>query len=234
MAQIPSTPGPRVVWDLGCGTGEHTAVLARRFPEAKVYGLDSSPEMLERARARPAGVTWILGDIARFAPPEPPDLIFTNAALQWLPDHARLFPEVVAKLAPGGLFACQVPTSHGARWHAIMREVSADPRWAERIARVRGVLPVALPEAYYDWLAPIADADIWSTTYLHALTGGDAVVDWMLGTALRPVLQALTDDAERGEFLARYRAGVAAAMPRRPDGVTLFPFPRLFMLARRR
>jgi trans-aconitate 2-methyltransferase len=236
MGRIPGDLAPRVIWDLGCGTGEQAAVLAARHPEARVYGLDSSAEMLERARARPARVAWVLSDINDFAPPAPPDLIFTNAALHWLDGHARLFPQVVATLAPGGVFACQIPAAHNSAAHQAMREVAGREPWAGRLAGAHPPTPVAEPEAYYDWLAPLCgpDLDIWTTTYLQALSGDDAVVDWMLGTTLRPLLEALADDVERAAFLADYRAEVAVSMPRRPDGMTLFPFPRLFMLARRR
>jgi trans-aconitate 2-methyltransferase len=234
MLQIPRDLSAGTIWDLGCGTGEHAAVLASRHPGAKVFGLDSSPEMLASARARTAPVTWIQGDIAGFDPPQPPDLIFTNAALHWLGDHERLFPRLVSSLAPGGVFACQVPLSSGAPWHVVMREVAADGPWAPILAGVKGVRRVAPPETYYDWLAPLGEVDIWTTTYLHVLSGEDPVVDWMLGTGLRPMVQALEDPALRDAFIDAYRDRVAALFPRREDGITLFPFPRLFMVARRR
>jgi trans-aconitate 2-methyltransferase len=234
MVQIPADLTPRAIWDLGCGTGEHAAVLAARHPGARVWGLDTSAEMLAKARARDAPVAWVQGDIAAFDPPEPPDLIFTNAALQWVGDHEALFPRLVATLAPGGVFACQVPMSFNAPMHTAIRETAADGPWAAALAGVRGVRQVADPAAYYGWLAPLAEVDIWSTTYLHVLTGEDPVVDWMLGTGLRPMIQALDDPAQKEAFLAAYRARVQVLFPRREDGTTLFPFPRLFMLARRR
>lgn len=233
MLQVPRDLKPRTIWDLGCGTGEHAAVLAVRHPAADVRGLDSSAEMLARARARNSAVTWVEGDIAAFDPPRPPDLIFTNAALQWVDGHERLFPKLVSTLQQGGVLACQMPLSHGAPMHAAIRETVAEGPWADRLAGVRGVRPVADPADYYGWLAPLAEVDIWSTTYLHVLTGDDPVVDWMLGTGLRPYLQALEDDAERAAFLEAYRARVRVLFPRREDGTTLFPFPRLFVVARR-
>ena len=234
MVQIPADLAPREIWDLGCGTGEHAAVLAARHPTARVHGLDSSPDMLAVARRREADVDWVLGDAGAFAPPTPPDLIFTNAALQWLPDHANLFPKLASALAPEGVLACQMPQSWGSDWHIALRETAADPRWAAKLDGVRGVRPVADPEAYYDWLAPICPfVDIWSTTYLHVLEGEDPIVDWMMGTGLRPYLDALDQPAMRAAFLDAYRDWVAEMVPARADGVTLFPFPRLFILARR-
>jgi trans-aconitate 2-methyltransferase len=234
LLQIPADLAPREIWDLGCGTGEHAAVLAARHPAARVRGLDSSPDMLEVARRRGGRVDWVLGDAAAFAPDVPPDLIFTNAALQWLDDHANLFPRLALTLAGGGVLACQMPLSRSSDWHRVLRETAADPRWSARLRGLSGVQPVARPEDYYGWLAPVCGSvDIWSTTYLHVLEGEDPVVDWMMGTGLRPYLDALDVPRLRAAFLDAYRDRVAEVVPMRPDGTTLFPFPRLFILARR-
>jgi trans-aconitate 2-methyltransferase len=234
LLQIPADLEPRSIWDLGCGTGEHAAVLAARHPAAQVFGLDSSPEMLAAAQKRSAPVNWRLADIADFDPPTPPDLIFTNAALQWLDGHADLFPRLARSLGEGGVLACQMPIGFGESWYLALRQTAEDPRWAARLKDVTGVRQAATPDAYYDWLAPICSAvDVWSTTYLHALEGEDPVVDWMTGTGLRPYLDALDEPALRIAFLGAYRDRVAELFPPRPDGVTLFPFPRLFILARR-
>ena len=234
MLRIPGDLRPREIWDLGCGTGEHAAVLKRRHPAARVHGMDSSPEMLAEARSRSDQVEWLQGDIAGFAPVQAPDLIFTNAALQWLPDHAALYPRLVQTLSGRGVFACQVPMTFEAAWHVVLRETAADGPWAARLAGVRGVRQVATAETYYDWLAPLAsELDIWSTVYLHVLEGEDPVIDWMRGTGLRPFLQALDDSDEEAAFLDAYRGRLAPLFPRRPGGVILLPFPRLFIVARR-
>lgn len=234
MIQIPVDLAPREIWDLGCGTGEHAALLKRRHPDAVVHGLDSSLDMLARARERAEDIDWVEQGVQDWSPATPPDLIFTNAALQWAPDHEALMPRLVGTLAPGGVFACQMPISFVAPQHTILREVAAEARWADRLADVRGVRPVAEAEDYYGWLAPIcASVDIWSTTYLHALTGEDPVVDWMLGSGLRPYVEALSSDADRSLFLDAYRRRLKPAFPRRSDGTTLLPFPRLFLVARR-
>jgi trans-aconitate 2-methyltransferase len=234
MAQIPAELNPREIWDLGCGPGEHAALLSRRYPDARVHGLDSSPDMLGAARQRPEAVAWVEGSIADWSPEVAPDLIFTNAALQWVPDHAALIPRLVGTLDPGGVFACQLPKSHSAAWYELLRETVADPRWADRLADARAVLPLLGDETYYDLLSRSCDGiDLWSTTYLHVLAGEDPVVDWMLGTGLRPYVQAFSDPAERAAFVSAYGERVSRAFPRRADGTTLFPFPRLFLLARR-
>jgi trans-aconitate 2-methyltransferase len=234
LLQIPGDLDPRQIWDLGCGTGEHAAVLAARHPDASVSGLDASPQMLAVARRRESRVEWIDGDVAAFAPKTAADLIFTNAALQWAPDHQALFPRLAGLLARGGVFACQMPQTWPTAWHEALRETVADAAFADQLSTIGRSSPVAEPEAYYNWLAPICETvDIWSTTYLHVLEGEDPVVDWMMGTGLRPYLDALVDPAMRASFLDAYRERVAHAVPRRADGATLFPFPRLFILARR-
>lgn len=233
LTAIPRDLDPREIWDLGCGVGEQAALLAARHPRARVRALDSSPEMLERARGLPAPVEWILGDIASFSPDAPADLIFTNAALQWVDDHAALVPSLAKSLAPGGVLAIQMPVVEGLGWRASLLEIAADGPWARHLGDVEGVRTKNEPRDYYAWLAPLCpEVDIWTTTYLHALHGQDPIVDWTMGTSLRPYLDALPDD-EKKPFLDAWRARLARDYPRREDGVTLFPFKRLFIVARR-
>lgn len=234
LVQLPDDLEPREIWDLGCGAGEHAALLARRHPEARVHGLDSSPEMLAAARARNAGVDWVLGDIASFEPEQPPDLIFTNAALQWVPDHAAVLPRLMRQVATGGVFACQIPVSSEEPWYVAVRDIARRELGPERAAAVQGVYPTHPPEAYHRWLASLAEVDIWRTRHLHVLSGPDPVVEWMRGTALRPYIQAFEGEAAQARFLDLCRAAMREAFPPEPDGTTLFEFPRLFMVARRR
>ncbi|MDH4384083.1 MAG: methyltransferase domain-containing protein [Caulobacter sp.] len=234
LMQIPDSLGPRVIWDLGCGAGEHAALLARRHPGARVFGLDSSPEMLARARSRSEAVTWVEGDIAAFAPPEPPDLIFSNAALHWLPRHDQLLPRLVSSLAPGGILACQMPVAFESLHHEVLRQVAKTEPWAGHLQRLAPLRPTPALENYYGWLSDhCREVDLWSTTYLHVLQGEDPVVDWMTGTALLPYLDALPDPRLRSAFLGALGDSMADAFPARADGTTLLPLPRLFILATR-
>ena len=234
MVRIPADLAPREIWDLGCGTGEHAAVLAARHPYAAVHGLDSSPEMLSQARTRSATIDWVLADLAGFHPEIAPDLIFTNAALHWTRGLQSIVVRLVQTLAPGGVFACQVPLSHSAGWYDALRQTAADPRWAARLASVEGTQPVPPPEAWHEWLSALTSRlDVWTTTYLHALHGDDPIVEWMSGAGLRPWLDGLENDADRQAFLAAYALALRPLFPRRADGVTLLPFPRLFVIARR-
>lgn len=232
LARVPLEAPARIA-DLGCGGGQATRLLAARWPDAEMTGIDSSAEMLAEGRARDqAGrIAWVQGDAAAWRPDRPVDLLFSNAALHWLDDHAALFPRLLGQVAPGGVLAVQMPANHAAPTHAgIAETVHAGP-WAARLAPLLRPAPVAAPEAYYDLLSPMAaQLDIWHSEYLHVLDGDDAVVRWVSATALAPVLQALAD-GERAEFLADYRARMARAYPRRSDGRTLLPFRRLFIVA---
>jgi trans-aconitate 2-methyltransferase len=221
---------PERVIDLGCGPGNSTALLAARWPKATLEGLDSSPAMLDQARASGVPSGWIEADIAHWTPDAPYDVIFSNATFQWLDSQDVLLPRLMSHLAPGGVLAFQVPANFHAPSHALMREVAAEPRWGARLKDVRGIVP-GKATGYYDMLAPqAASLDIWETEYLQVLEGEDAVYRWVSATGLRPYLDALTG-ADRDDFITQYKARLAAAYPPRADGRTLFAFQRLFVVA---
>ncbi|MGE4013637.1 MAG: methyltransferase domain-containing protein, partial [Alphaproteobacteria bacterium] len=200
----------------------------------EIVGVDSSADMLAKARDRaPLKVRFERHDIAQWRPASPPDVVYSNAALHWLDDHGTLFPRLLAALAPGGTLAVQMPRNHRAPSHTCMVEAANAGDWRAALAPILRTDPVHEPEFYYDALAPLAAAvDIWQTEYVHVLSGDDPVVEWTKGSALKPLLDAI-DGRAREEFLAAYRARIARAYPRRPDGTTLFPFRRLFVVARR-
>jgi trans-aconitate 2-methyltransferase len=229
LARVPAKDPVRII-DLGCGPGNSTALLAARWPGARLEGLDSSPAMIEEARASGVPATWILADVAAWVPQSPYDLIFSNATFQWLPHQAALLPRLMTFVKPGGVFAFQVPVNFNAPSHALMRETAGDPRWKARLADVREIQRGAA-QTYFDILKPQAAAlDIWQTEYLQELEGEDAVYRWVSGTGLRPFVQAL-DGEDRDAFIAAYKTKLSAAYPRRSDGITLFPFQRLFVVA---
>ncbi len=235
LQRLPDDLNPRVIWDLGCGAGQHAVTLKGRYPEAVVQGLDSSAAMLEQARTRSTDIGWRQGDIVDWVPDRPVDLILANAALHWLPDHEGLLARLAATLAPGGVLAVQMPMAHETRHHVLMREVASREPWASRLAGIGTIAPLLTPEAYYDVLArSCSTVDIWSTTYLHVLIGPDAVLEWMKGTALRPCLTALDGTPMRSAFLSAFAAALLPAFPPRADGMTLLRFPRLFLLAQKR
>ena len=232
MAQI-ALEAPRSIYDLGCGPGNITRLLAERWPGAAVTGVDSSADMLAKARQEAPHVAFEQADIAHWSPPAPADLLFTNATLHWLDDHAALLPRLAAQLAPGGVLAIQMPDNRTSPSHLLMDDVAATGPWHTKLARQRPVYgSMQSPDAYYRILAPVTrQLDIWETTYLHVLEGDNPVVEWTKGTALRPYLDALAEP-ERTDFLAAYAARIAAAYPQQPDGRTLLPFKRIFIVAR--
>ncbi len=231
MARI-DADHPHQVVDLGCGTGNVTRILAERWHDSTVAGVDSSPEMLAAASASPSRIRWLQSDVAVWKPERPVDVLFSNAALHWLDGHATLFPYLLAQLAPGGTLAVQMPHNHYAASHAVMAETVEAGPWAARLRPLARRFPVEDPDYYYDVLSPLtASLDLWETEYLHVLDGDDPVVKWTMGTALRPLVDAL-EEPERSEFLAEYTRRITEAYPKRPDGKTLFPFRRLFMVAK--
>ncbi|WP_354684735.1 trans-aconitate 2-methyltransferase [Cupriavidus necator] len=221
--------------DIGCGPGNSTEVLLARFPCASVTGLDSSDDMVEAARKRLPDVQFRVADIGAWNDAGPYDVILANAVLQWLPDHASLFPTLVSKLVPGGTLAVQMPDNLEEPAHRLMRQVAAETPWADKLASAsKARAKRASAQWYYELLRPLCQrVDVWLTTYHHPLAGGPAaVVEWFKGSGLRPFLQPL-DDAERAAYLARYETEIAKAYPPLPDGSVLLPFPRLFIMATR-
>jgi len=231
LQRVPLTSPARVV-DLGCGTGNVTALLRARWPEAHVTGVDASRTMLERARASDRGVEWLEADVSTWTPPAPVDVLFSNATLHWIDDHAALFPRLVTLVAAGGALAVQMPRNFGEPSHTSIYEVAREARWRARLEKLIRPEPTKPPEFYWDLLASRVSAlDVWETVYTQALTGDNSVADFVKGSWLKPFLDALHPD-DRESFERAYRARVARAYPPRADGTTLFPFRRLFMVAR--
>ena len=218
---------PGIVVDLGCGPGALTRLLAKRWPAASVMALDSSPEMVQSARER--GIHAELCDVRHWSPGPGTGLIVCNAVLQWIPEHAGLLRKWMRALPPGGWLAMQVPGNFSAPSHAETARLAAEPRWRDLIDL--RACPVLEPAGYAAVLAPgAAELDVWETTYLHRLTGPDPVLKWITGTALRPVRAALSA-AEWTAFRQELAPRLRAAYPAGADGVTWFPFRRVFAVA---
>jgi trans-aconitate 2-methyltransferase len=223
----------QLVVDLGCGPGHLSRVLRDRWPSAHIHGVDASPEMITRAEAdnSDADVTYECADAAHFRPAQQVDVLVSNAALQWMPDHRALIGRWVSLVRPGGAFAFQVPGNFGEPSHRLLHELAADPRFAPYTRAVEH--PSADDAATY--LALLSGhglaVDAWETTYLHVLEGPDAVFDWIKGTGARPVLESLPD-GPRAVFVDEYRRLLRRAYPRQPFG-TLLPFRRVFVVVGR-
>jgi trans-aconitate 2-methyltransferase len=242
LAQIGELPsGP--IYELGCGTGPHARAIAARWPDHPVIGIDNSRDMLTEAAKTPSRVEWQEADIGGWKPAVPAALIYSNATLHWLADHGRLFPRLLRSVAAGGVLAVQMPRNFDDPSQRLLRETARSGPWVSRLAPLFDPAcptpsllrpdPVGAPEFYYDLLAPLAAGgiDLWETEYIHQLTGEDAVLEWMRGTTMRPVLDAL-DAALRAELLLAYAAKLREVFRRRADGKTLLHFRRLFLVAR--
>lgn len=217
----------RRIVDLGCGPGNSTAVAAARWPEAELAGVDNSAAMIDVARKDQPHRRWIFEDISSWASTTQDrfDLVFSNAALQWVPDHAALFPKLLDRVDAGGALAVQIPADFNALPHRLMRELApAGVRAKEWYSHE--------PSFYYDVLSGHAGKlDIWETIYQHVLADSDDIVEWYKGSGLRPFLEAMPGETERERFMTAYRAKIRDAYPLRPDGKVLFPFRRLFIVA---
>lgn len=223
---------PRRIVDLGCGPGNLTRLLADRWPAALVHGLDSSAEMIERAREL-AGhrLTFEVGDLRDWRAAEPADLLVSHATLQWVPDHLDLVPRLFDAVAPGGWLALQVPGNFDEPSHTIRGELAAEPAYAAHTGDVE-VPSSHDPEVYLRALVALgAEVDAWETTYLHVLTGDDPVFAWVSGTGARPTLEALPAGL-RQEFEAEFKRRLRAAYPSY-DGRVVLPFRRIFVVAQR-
>jgi trans-aconitate 2-methyltransferase len=227
---------PSYVVDLGCGPGPLTRLLADRWPSATVLGVDSSPDMIEAAQefAIDGRLEFVVGDIATWRADRPVDVLVANAALHWVQGHIDLMPHFASALASDGVLAFQVPDNFTFPSHTLLLDLRKSPRWRDKLggAADRGA-GVEAPERYLTALVDAGlDADVWQTSYLHVLPGDDAVLEWVKGTALRPVL-SLLDGAGRDAFVADYAAALSEAYPKQEFG-TVFPFRRTFAVARRR
>jgi trans-aconitate 2-methyltransferase len=231
LAQIPLADARKVV-DIGCGPGNSTELLVKRWPQAAVTGIDTSADMLRQARERLPAQKFIEVNVAHWAPPENTDVLFANAIFQWVPGHLKQLQRLAGALPRGGVLAVQMPDNLDEPVHVLMREVAQSGPWREQLAdkaRMRDALPT--PGGYYDALRPICSRlDIWHTIYNHVLDDAAAVVEWVKGTGLRPFLDPL-ESPERKQYLAEYTARVAAAYPPQADGKVLLRFPRLFIVA---
>jgi trans-aconitate 2-methyltransferase len=218
--------------DIGCGPGNSTELIAKRYPAARIIGLDNSPDMLAKARTRLPDLRFEEADIANWQTAERFDLIFANAVLQWLPGHPELLNRLVSFLKDGGCLAVQMPNNLNEPSHRLMEQVRQEGPWAEKLSSAAGTREtIGSFEDYYSWLQQAGcSVDIWQTTYIHPLAGAEAIVEWFKGTGLKPYLDPLFPE-ERSEYLRRYEAAIAQAYPVQQDGKVLLRFPRLFFIA---
>lgn len=231
LARIPLETAARIT-DLGCGPGNVVEYLRVRFPDGDIQGVDNSAEMLNAAKSSHGDAAmWVQADAASWCPDQPQDLIYSNAALQWLDRHEELFPRLMEFVVPGGVLAVQMPNQFAEPSHVLMRQVALDGPWAKTLKPLLREAPVAELGQYYDWLSPACESvEIWQTSYMQVMSGNDPVLDWISSTAFAPLRDALPAD-QRGPFRDAVGVELRRAYPKRGDGKTLFPFRRLFIIA---
>lgn len=231
LARIP-LKAPELVYDLGCGPGNSTALLHEAYPQAKLIGLDTSRTMLAKARKDLPQVQFLEADIASWPGDPNADLLYGNASFQWVPDHVSVLLRLLKGLKARGVLALQMPDNLDEPSHRLMRGTAQTGPWAKALrhaAESREV--IRTPNEYYTLLRPhCGSLDIWHTAYTHVLDGVQGIVDFFSTTGLRPYLDPL-DEAMRGQFVDAYRANLAKAYPAVLDGKVILRFPRLFLVA---
>jgi trans-aconitate 2-methyltransferase len=231
IAQI-RLDSPRRIIDLGCGTGNSTEQLHRRWPQAVITGLDSSPDMLEQARRNHPEWKWIESTIETWCPEGAYDLIFSNAALQWIPDHERLFPRLLNGVSPGGALAVQMPYNFHSPAHQGMKKVAQDQRWGGTLDGASEKYYVQPIATYYRVLSPNAPGlNLWEIEYLQIMGNARAILDWVRSTAMRGYLERLTDESRRQEFEEMCLREFEKSYRAEEDGKVLFPYRRMFIIA---
>ena len=224
---------PQHVVDLGCGPGNSTAVLRHRWPDANLVGVDNSQEMLDSGRKSDASVEWVLADIAAWQPARTFDVVFSNAALQWLPGHDDLIPRLFGFVREGGVLAVQMPDHYDSPLYRVLSGVADHDRWSARMTKARHSLTRHPVGYYYDLLCGLTDRiEIWTTEYQHVLSSHEEILQWHRGTGMRPYLDILSEE-EREAFEKLVLQGYQRSFPRTADGNVLFPFQRLFFIAAR-
>ncbi|MBL8549082.1 MAG: methyltransferase domain-containing protein [Hyphomonadaceae bacterium] len=229
VARIPLDAPARIV-DLGCGPGNSTAMLRARYPNGDILGVDSSEEMIAKARVSDVNARFEIAGFESWSPAQAPDLIYANAAFHWAADPLSLVQRLFAALAPRGALAFQVPQNFDRPSHLEMNAVAADGPWAEKLKGAQRGVHIHGADCARALAGRAAGLDIWSTEYLHILQGEDAVFNWISGSAIRPLMDAL-QGAERDGFAAAVKARLRRAYPAEADGRTFFPFRRLFVIA---
>jgi trans-aconitate 2-methyltransferase len=228
---------PQHIYDLGCGTGIATQLLAERWPQARLHGVDSSAQMLEQARCLPIRALWKQCDLLDWQPEQPADLLLCAAVLHFINGHEQLLPSLLGHLNVGGCFAAHMPDWRDALWYRLMLDTLDDagpgntPLGTPQLRQRMAARPLLSLGDYYRLLAPLTTSlDIWETEQLQVEDGKSPVYDWIKVSALRPVMQAL-DSAEQARFIYHFLMRVHAHYPQERNGHTLFPFKRIFIVA---
>jgi trans-aconitate 2-methyltransferase len=233
VARIP-LEDPQTIIDIGCGPGNSTQILRKRWPQADIIGLDKSAKMIERARTDYPDQTWIVGDASTLAPDHRYDIVFSNAVIHWISDHHRLLLRLFNIVEKNGILAIQVPANHESPLYRIILNVARSGKWSRFTSGAEGLITYHAAEYYYNELAPLTkDIVLWETTYYHILKSHQDLVAWYKSTAMKPLLESLPADSDREEFEQEVLTECKKQYPLQSDGRILYPFKRLFFIARK-
>lgn len=242
VSNIPLKAPKRII-DLGCGPGNSTAVLASRWPDAQVSGMDSSPDMLSKARASMPDVNFVQGDLHTYQPEPDTDLLFSNAVFHWLRSEQRI-PTILRLLKSqkaGGVLAFQVPDNYQEPSHKAMREVALlDGPWREHFQALPAdkrpdLDPIETPADWYNALIPLCEkVDVSHVLYQHVMEAPSSIVEWVKGSGLMPFLNPLPTQQVKDAYLKAYEQRLSEVYPRLADGKVMLRYPRLFVVATRK
>ncbi len=223
---------PKSIIDIGCGPGNSTRVLRDRWPDAKIAGIDSSAAMIEKAKKDYPDIEWITADASKFASDKKYDIVFSNAAIQWMPNHELLVPRLFEIVNGGGALAVQVPANRESPLHQAVLAVSSSSKWSKLTSGAEKSFTYNVVEYYYDILFCISTKfDLWETIYYHVLSSHAGLVEWYRGTGMKPFLERLPDDSSRAEFEKEVFEECKHSYEIRNDGKILYPFRRIFFMA---
>jgi trans-aconitate 2-methyltransferase len=224
---------PQFIIDLGCGPGNSTRILAERWPKANIVAIDSSPEMINKARSENDTISWKTADIDQYSDTCRYDIVFSNAALQWIMNHGELIPRLFKMTNTHGILAAQVPLNCDSPLHQAVICVSHSKRWSDFASKCNNLLNYQSASYYYDILSKLsAEFYIWETTYMHVMENHNSLIEWYRTTGMRPYLDALPDDTSRAQFEHDVLTICQNDYSLQKDGKLLFPFRRLFFMIR--
>ncbi|SCH63929.1 Trans-aconitate 2-methyltransferase [uncultured Ruminococcus sp.] len=232
LANRITASSPSNILDVGCGPGNSSQVLKQRFPNASVLGIDSSEDMIRSASQTYRDIEFRLCDAQTELPGlhRTFDVVFSNACLQWIPDHPRLIPSLMEQLVPGGCLAVQIPMNEHEPIHQIIQKIASSPEWKPRFPNPR-IFYTLSPGGYFDLLSKLTrQFDLWQTTYFHIMSSHQDILEWYRGTGLRPYLSVLSQP-DQASFESQILKELQAAYPKQENGEIIFHFPRFFFLA---
>jgi trans-aconitate 2-methyltransferase len=233
VARIPFED-PKTIIDIGCGPGNSTQILRKRWPRADIVGLDNSEKMIERARTDHPGQKWVIGDASSLETDRKYDIVFSNAAIHWIPDHHLLIPRLFQIVKQDGILAIQVPANYESPLYKIILNVAGSSKWCAFTSGCDELITYHKAEYYYNQLVSLTqDIAMWETTYYHILKSHQDLVAWYKSTAMKPILEKLPTDKNRKEFEQTVLAECKKYYSPQSDGRILYPFKRLFFTARK-